>query len=488
MKKQLFLTNFPRTVFATAKRRLQAGIRDRRERILSDSITGYALLFGRVIPAGFLRGIDPTQRQRGFGHLPVFWAWLAQILETNASCNKAVGLIQGWCQSCGLSVPSSNTAAFCKARQRLKKSFLKKISAKVNQSLAAGIRREHLWHGHTLKSIDGSSVTLMDTEANQKKYPQPSSQKAGCGFPQMGIVGVLNHSHGGWEGFRTCASSTHDARMAPKLARHVGQGDLLLADRAFCTYEFIAMLLEKGADVLMRLHQARHRKLDWRRGKKVSAIERLVTWKKPDRQPPGSSLSKKKWARLPREITLRYIKIGYENRAGEKQMLVVVSSLLDPVKYDAVELSSLYAERWQIELKLRDIKTTLAMEHFAVKTPAMAHKTLWMMMIAYNLVKQQMQQAAQEAGKPLNEMSFKGTLDYLTEQHEALRPLSGKPRKLAERLSGIITVCASKLIDIRPWRQEPRAQKRRPKGYQYLTKPRRIFQEIHHRSNYRKPA
>ena len=304
----------------------------------------------------------------------------------------------------------------------------------------------------------------------------------------MGIVGVLNHSHGGWEGFETCTASTHDSRMAPKLAGHVGEGDLLLADRAFCTYEFIALLQGKGADILMRLHQARHRKLDWRRGKKVSTIERLVTWKKPAQQPPGSSLSKEEWAHLPCEITLRYIKMGYENRAGEKQMLVVVSSLLDPVEYDAVELSSLYAERWQIELKLRDIKTTLAMEHFAVKTPAMAHKTLWMMMIAYNLIKAQMQQAATKAGKPLNEMSFKGTLDYLTGQHEALRPLAGKPLKLDQRLAGIITVCASKLIDVRPWRQEPRAQKRRPKGYQYLTKTRRIFQEIHHRSNYRKPA
>ena len=107
-----------------------------------------------------------------------------------------------------------------------------------------------------------------------------------------------------------------------------------------------SLLLEKDANILMHLQQARHRKLDWRRGKKISPIERLVTWKKPVQQPPGSELSQEQWDCLPCEITLRYIKMGYENRAGEKQMLVVVINLLDPEKYSALELGGLYAERW----------------------------------------------------------------------------------------------------------------------------------------------
>ena len=488
MHKQPFLTNFPRAIFATAKRRYQAAIQSARQRIIIDSISGYALLFRDAIPSDFLRKIDPTQRQRGFGHIPVFWAWLGQILEANASCSKALGLIQAWYNTSGMPVPTGGTAGYCRARLRIKESFLEAIATKITQHLRRHIRPVDLWHGHILKSVDGSSTIPMDTEANQQTYPQPASQKPGCGFPQMGFVGVPNHSHGGWEGCETCPSTRHDARVAPRLLKHIDKGDLLPADRAFCTYGFIALLLAKDANVLMRLHQARHRKLDWRRGKKISPMERLVTWKKPNQQPPGSELSREEWDALPAELTLRHIKMGYENRAGEKQMLVAVSSLLDPEKYDALELGKLYAERWQIEIKLRDIKTTLGMEKFAVKTPEMAHKTLWMLMIAYNLTKHQMQQAAAEAGKPLNEMSFKGTIDLITSSHETLRPLRDKPRKLVECLRAIMTLCATKLIDIRQGRQEPRAVKQRPKTYQYLTKPRRVFQEIPHRGKYLKPA
>ena len=49
-------------------------------------------------------------------------------------------------------------------------------------------------------------------------YPQSSTQKPGCGFPMMGIVGVLNLSHGGWEGFETCDQRAHDANIASRLA------------------------------------------------------------------------------------------------------------------------------------------------------------------------------------------------------------------------------------------------------------------------------
>jgi hypothetical protein len=107
----------------------------------------------------------------------------------------------------------------------------------------------------------------------------------------------------------------------------------------------------------MRLHQARHRKLDWRRGKKVSPFERLITWRKPVKQSEASELSAEEWDALPETITVRYIKMGYEDRAGEKRMMVVVSTLLDPEQHDALELIDLYARRWDIEVKFRDVKT-----------------------------------------------------------------------------------------------------------------------------------
>jgi len=488
MTKQPNLTDFPTTIFATAKRRLQAAIRRSRELLAGRSLSGYSLLFQRILPAETLARFDATQRQRCFGNIPVFWAWLAQILEANASCSKALGLIQSWYHAQRLPAPTGDTSGYCRARGRLGEKFLRQVSAEVAQSLRRAIRPEDLWHGMVLKAIDGSSVQLMDTPDNQRVYPQPTSQKKGCGFPVMGIVGVVNLSRGGWEGFETCGWRTHDARVAPRLLKHIEAGDLLLADRAFCSYEFIARIGQKGAHMLMRLHQARHRKLDWRRGKKLSPIDRLVTWKKPVCQPETSDLSSEEWEALPEEMTLRYIKLSFEDRYGRKQSLVVVTDLLDPVKFDAVELSCLYARRWEIELKLRDVKTTLKMECFAVKSPEMAHKTLWMMLIAYNLMRCLMQKAATAAARPVWHMSLKGTLDLVTSSHESFRPLAGKHRLLDRRRDELLDICATKILDIRPFRHEPRAVKRRPKPFQLLTKPRHVFQEVPHKEGYRKSA
>jgi len=304
----------------------------------------------------------------------------------------------------------------------------------------------------------------------------------------MGIVGMVNLSHGGVEGFETCGFRKHDARVAPQLLKHVEEEDIILGDRAFCSFEFIVRIVtERKGHVVMRLHQARHRKLDWRRGKRVSPIERLVTWKRPTR-PPGSNLTQEEWDKLPEQITLRYIKIGYENRAGEKAALVVVTDLLDPKTHPAEEVADLYMKRWQIEVKFRDLKTTLKMEHFAVRTPEMAHKTLRMMIIAYNLLRSVMQEAAEQVDRQVSALSMKGVLDALNSSHESFRSVATRPLKRADLYARLIKDCSGYLLDIRPFRREPRAMKRRPKSYQLLTAPRHIFQEIQHRSTYRKSA
>ena len=488
MKKEPFLTNFPLTVFATSKRKRQADIRIAKKRLLASSISGYSLLFNDVLPSDYLTSIDPTKRQRSFGHIPVMWAWVAQVLEGNASCSKALGMIQSWYQSCELPAPRGGTAGYCLARGRIEEPFLRKAAAKVISGLQRGISSPDLWNGHVVKSIDGSSVLLTDTQANQLTYPQPSSQKTGCGFPAMGVVALLNHSHGGWEAFETCDAKMRDTRMAPRMLKHIEKGDVLLADRAFCSYEFCARLMEKGSHFVMRLHQARHRKLDWRKGRKMSRNERVIHWLKPKQQPATSELSKAQWATLPAELTIRYVRKPHTSRGGKKGWLVVVTDLLDNKKYKPISVGKLYQERWEIELRLRDIKTTLGMEMLTVKTPEMAHKALWVMMIAYNLVRSQMQKAVATVGATVWQASFKAILDVVTSCHEALRPLTGMANKIKQRLCSITQLCSQKLIDLRPDRREPRATKRRPKSYQMLTKPRHIFKEVPHRGNYYKTA
>ncbi len=451
------------------------------------SISGYAVMFEEVLPAAWLSEIDPTCRQRSLGHIPVFWAWLAQVLEGNASCQKALGLIQAWYKASGLSVPAGNTSGYCQARLRLCGDFLEQISARVCRTLDMRASDTGLWQGLTLKAIDGTSVQLMDTPENQKEYPQPSTQKAGCGFPTMGVGVVVNLSHGGWEAMTTDVHSAHDAALAPSLLGHVGEGDLLLGDRAYCSYEIISTVLSNGGHALMRLHQARHKKLDWRKGKRIDENQRLVVWRKPV-QPTRSTLSKEQWEALPEEIELRLIKVDYVDRRGRRTELVVVTTLVDHRRHCGAELSGLYARRWEVELRIRDIKTTLGMEFLTVKTPAMARRTMTMVMIAHNLLRVLMVEAATEAEKLPFEISFKSVLDLITSSHEGFRPLVGRPRLCAERRRWLVEMAATRLVLPRPGRREPRARKRRPKPYPLLTTNRSEYEEIPHRSKYRKAA
>ena len=487
VKKQPLLTDFPSTVFATAKRRLQAAIRQSKALLLRRSLSGYAVIFEDWISSDFLESIDPTQRQRNFGHIPLFWAWMAQILEGNASCHKAVSWLQAWSQAHGLPVPSSDTSSYCKARSRIRMSFLQSVHAKVLRTLRSGIDEENRWKGLNLKAIDGTSVTLMDTPANQKLYPQSSKQKPGCGFPTMGIVGLLDLGHGGLEHVVTCPWKQHDTKAASAIVPFLCKGDLLLADRAFSSFELIAKCQEQGAHVLIRLHQARHKYLDWRKGKRLGKHQRLVTWTRP-RRPARSSLSAQEWEQLPEKMELRLIKTLFKDRAGKTKELIVVTTLTDHLAHDGMELANLYARRWDIELKFRDLKTTLKLETLSVKSPDLAHKTLLMSIIAINLLRGLMQKAATLAQKPVWQMSFKGCLDLVTASHEGFRNHAGRRIKKAAAFSDLLILCAEKIIDLRPNRHEPRALKRRPKNYQLLTKPRSIFREIPHRSAYKKPA
>jgi hypothetical protein len=165
----------------------------------------------------------------------------------------------------------------------------------------------------------------------------------------------------------------------------------------------------------------------------------------------------------------------------------VVTDLLDPQQYPAEEMADLYMERWQIEVKFRDIKTTLKMEKFDVQTPSMAHKTLAMMVIAYNLLRSTMQEAAGRAGKKVHEMSVEGIRSVLTTSHESFRAVAGKPKRFGQLYAEMIKDCAQHILDIRPFRREPRALKRRPKNYQLLTAHRHVFREVQHRATaYRK--
>ena len=272
---QPFLSGFPTQICGSIRRRLQEVIARKRRSLAESSITTYAMQFSHILPAEFLDGLSVSQRIRQYSNVVVFWTWLAQILEANASLSKAVSLVQAWCEDAGLPVPEKDTGAYSRGRGRLRAEFIRAASRRVNEHLEARIKPEDTYQGHIVKSIDGSSMALDDTAENQSEYPQPTSQKPGCGFPVMSIMGVLNHAHGGWEDFVEGEQSAHDSPIFHKLLHCFEAGDILCGDRAFCTYELMATLHSRDVDTVMRLHQARHRVLNKAQGQK-------------DRQEPAS--------------------------------------------------------------------------------------------------------------------------------------------------------------------------------------------------------
>ena len=481
LNNQPFLSGFPTQICGKAKRRIQDLIAAKRRDLAESSIATYAMQFSHILPAEFLNGLSSTKRLRQYCNVNVFWAWTAQILEANASLCKGVSLVQAWCKDADLPAPGQDTGAYSNGRKRLKISFLNKVADRIKRYLNSRIRPEDTYKGHVIKSIDGSSIALDDTAANQAEYPQPSSQKPGCGFPVMGIMGVLNHAHGGWEDFAEGEQSAHDAPIYRKLLHCFNPGDIICGDRAFCTYEMICDLSQRGVFSLMRLHQARHRSLDWRKGRKIGKHQRLVVWKKPTKQPSGSTMSSEEWEQLPDTMTVRLIRFWFEDRDGKKRRMVLATTLLDAEKYEWIELAAIYNQRWDVELRLRDVKTTLQMEHFRVKNPENARKTLQMMLIAYNLVKAACQEAAQSTGEDLRLMSFKGALDTLVSNTGRYLRRQRHVRMIRKIWASIIALVADKIIDVRPARSEPRAQKKRPKSFSYLTAPRAIYKEIPHR-------
>ena len=331
--------------------------------------------------------------------------------------------MQTWTREHDLPVPSSDTSGYCQARQRMDLGFLREIHERVLSQLDSAIVEKDQWRVLTLKAIDGTSCQLADTPANQEVFPQPKSQKPGCGFPVFDGVGLVNLSHGGIETFVSSPGTTHDAKTAPHLLKALNARELLLAERAFSSYEIIATITHhQRAHCLMRLHQSRHGILDWRKGRRLSKNERLVTWKK-GRKPPKSTLTPDEWGALPETLTLRLIKLGYENRAEERSEIVLVTDLLDTILYPADELSDLYHERWKIDFTFRDLKTTMKLEKLEMKSPAMAEKTALMMQIEYNLLRLLMQKAAHQINEPIFVLGLSACRDGLNHRQHLFRGL-----------------------------------------------------------------
>ena len=313
-----------------------------------------------------------------------------------------------------------------------------------------------------MKLVDGTGISMPDTSDNQAQYPQSSNQAPGVGFPLARLVGVICLSTGAVvdAAIGPFAGKGHSEHgLVRELLDGFCAGEVMLADALYCSYWLIAMLQSAGVDVLFEQHGSRI--TDFRRGHRLGTRDHVVTWRKPVARP--SWMTRAQYEAYPDELTVREV-------AGEKRVLV--TTMLDPRKTRKKDLLELYTQRWHVELDFRNIKTTLGMEVLRCLTPQMVEKELWVNLLAYNLIRLLMAQAALEVGLHPRELSFKHTVQMWTQW---ILLHSGRGQDWQR--DTLFQLIAQVRVGHRPGRLEPRARKRRPKPYPWLKVPRPLARQ-----------
>ena len=466
-----FLPHLARCLFGRAPVSARTRLEAEAQRIRKASVGKLAGVFGKYIDQ---RQLDPADtgegsRERLFSVRTTFWTFLAQALTPEGSCREALRKLQAWQAAQGLPLADSNTSAYCQARARLDTDTLRHVHEDVATQVARGnIARQHEFN-RPVKVVDGTGVSMPDTAANQKVWPQTKAQKPGCGFPCAKLVGLFSLADGVLIDWAEGNKHDHESKLFRQLWGRIDAGDIVLGDRAYGTFVSMAGLLEQGVDSVMRVHQARM--IDFRKGKRLGPRDRLIQWTKPLERASGWTAAQ--WQALPESLTIRIVEIRVQQPGFRVQSYVLVTTLSDPKQWSVETLGRLYFRRGSVELFFRDIKITMGMDILRCKTPSMVRKEIIMHAIAYNCIRGLMQHAALLYEVALDRISFKGTADTLRQWADAFHIHAGKPRKQSEMLAVLLGVIAEDPVPFRPERSEPRVKKRRAKGYQLMTKPRR---------------
>jgi hypothetical protein len=403
----------------------------------------------------------PEHRERVFPPTETLSMFLAQALSADRSCQKAVDEAAIKRLAAGLSPCSTSTGAYCRARERLPMDMVNTLTCYTGRRITTHAPEAWHWRGHPVRLVDGTTVALPDTPANQAAYPQPRSQKPGLGFPLCRMVGLvclgsgalLNAAVGRYRG-----KGGDEQTLLRSILDTLERGDLLLGDAFYATYFLLCTLRERGIDAVFEQHGSRQRTTDFRRGQRLGARDHLIVLLKPVIKPDW--MSQADYEKAPESLTVR------ELRTGGKTL---VTTLLCPKHTNKAALKALYRSRWHVELDLRNIKTTLGMERLSCQTPAMAIKEIWVYLLAYNLIRLMMAQAALLADRLPRQLSFKHTVQIWI----AWTPHANRIDH-DDKLYGLFVLIAQQQVGNRPGRIEPRAIKRRPKPYPLLTKPREI--------------
>jgi hypothetical protein len=391
-----------------------------------------------------------------FPPLVTLETFIAQVLSADHSCREAVAQVLAQRLADGQAPCSSDTGGYCKARQRLPEALVMRLVQETGQGLEVQAEPSWKWHGRTVKLVDGTTVSMPDTPANQADYPQPAGQAPGVGFPQARLVGLIGLASGAVTALGIGANqgkATGEHALLRPLLTSLAPGEVLLGDSYYSSYWLLAQLQSQGVDGVFELHS--------RRGSGLLAgqKEAHVVWSKPTQRPDW--MDEATYQRLPMTLTLRVL------RSRQK---VLVTTLLDTGGYSRQAIAKLYSKRWLVEVDLRFIKEVMQMGILRGKTPSLVRKEIGVHLLAYNLIRTVIAQAAKRYSHAPRTVSFTAALQLLVAFQN--KGLLDTDAALHDVHAPLLQAISRHRIGNRPGRSEPRAVKRRPKAYPRLTKPR----------------
>lgn len=452
--------------------RFRQQVRFLRRQFLQDGDLPFTNVLSEDLITQALTAIEVFWKDRIFSPLVTLWVFLGQVLSADASCRAAVARFIAYRIARGQRPCSAETGAYCQARKRLPEKFFSDIARQTGRTLEANGDPSWLWKRRRVYVYDGSSVSMPDTPENQNDYPQPDTQKRGLGFPLARIAAIFSLACGAVLDVGICryaGKGQSELGMLRTLWDTFFPGDVLLADRLMCAWTEMVMLKQRGVDCVCRFTS--HRKADFRRGKRLGPDDHIVQWLKPTKP---RSIDRDTYATLPDFLMVRECRVRINNPGFRIKTLIIATTLLDADEITKNDLAQLYRARWNGELDLRSLKQTLQMDVLRCKTPELVRKELWTHILAYNLIRTIMAQAAIKHGIEPRSISFKGAVQTL-EAFQPIIALQGE-NSSAFRIQiyqQVLDAIATHRVADRPDRFEPRLRKRRPKHYGFLRKPRR---------------
>ena len=416
-------------------------------------------------------------RDRVFNPVTTIWGFLSQVLSDDHSCRDAVVRVIAHQAASGARVCSPNTASYCNARSRLRTDVLRTLTMRTAHELQAGTQQEWKWNGRNVFIADGSHVSMPDTPQNQAKYPQPPTQQPGLGFPLARLSVLLSLATG----------ACHDLAMAPYAGKGTGEktllrqmydslkpGDVLLADALFDDYFIACELRQRGIELVARAH--------YQRVQTQTVQSRpdgdVIVWQRPNK-PHG--MKGEQYRTYPKTLLMRQMSVDARDKDNRVERFNVITTILDAA-IDGGQIGKLYERRWDGEVDIRSIKSTMRMDILRCKTPEMVQKEIWAHMLAYNLLRTVIAVAAAENGIEPRQVSFKGAKQVVTAFAPKLE--AARPKDRAALLDAMLTAVAYYRVGNRPGRWEPRAWKRRPKDGKRLMQPRAIAKRAQNRAKW----